>query len=367
MVSEATLRLVRPPALRGLLVLAFTDDIAAATAVPGLLPERPFTVESLTAALLTGWRDPGLLPPGGAWLLVEAGGETLAELRDHAARLAAAAATRVGAPDTSLLEDAAAQAILWRVREDGAGRAARLPDRYPAWPGFEDGVVPPDRLAAYLGELRALLREQGLRGVTYGHFGEGCIHLRVGFGLRPPGGGERLETFMVTAADLVAAQNPGLPGGAWPRVHGYLVAASRLARVRFSPGRTTGDGVDHLGLQAGEHAQGLRIALEPAPPRRHCVQRLLAVVPERRVPEIVGQAGGVDDVRIAAERGAEPGRPGPPPGCGSTGCGRSHRCRGRTTWVFAASRRSPEEWTTRARSRANSPRRGSFGDSATQR
>ncbi len=192
-VSEATLRLVRPPALRGLLVLAFANDIAAAAAVPALLPERPFTVESLTAELLTGWRDPGLLPPGGAWLLVEAGGETAGELRDHATRLAVAAGTRMGAQDASLLEDAVAQGVLWRIREDGAGRAARLPDGSPAWPGFEDGVVPPDRLAAYLGKLRALLRDHDLRGVTYGHFGEGCIHLRVGFGLDRPGEGSGWE------------------------------------------------------------------------------------------------------------------------------------------------------------------------------
>ncbi len=229
-VSEATLRLVRPPAVRGLLVLAFADDIAAATAVPGLLPERPFTVESLTAELLSGWRDPGLLPPGGAWLLVEAGGETVAELRDHAARLAAAAGTRVGAPDASVLEDAAAQAVLWRVREDGAGRAARLPDGSPAWPGFEDGVVPPQRLAAYLGELRALLRDHGLAGVTYGHFGEGCIHLRVGFGLDLPGGEERLGAFMAAAADLVVAHGGSLSGE-----HGDGRARSALLDRQFSP------------------------------------------------------------------------------------------------------------------------------------
>ena len=58
----------------------------------------------------------------------------------------------------------------------------------PAWPGFEDAAVPPDRLAPYLTELHQLLRDQGMGGVTYGHFGEGCIHLRVGFGLDKPGG-----------------------------------------------------------------------------------------------------------------------------------------------------------------------------------
>ncbi len=229
-VSAATIRLVRPPEVRGLLVIAFTDDIAAATIVTALLPERPFTVESLAADLLTGWRDPGLLPPGGAWLLVEAGGETAPEMADHAARLAAAAGTRVGARDAVLLEDPAAQSILWRVREDGAGRSARLPDGSPAWPGFEDGAVPPDRLAAYLGELRALLRDQDLSGITYGHFGEGCIHLRVGFGLDLPGGAVRLATFMTAAADLVVAHGGSLSGE-----HGDGRARGALLDRQFSP------------------------------------------------------------------------------------------------------------------------------------
>jgi FAD/FMN-containing dehydrogenase/Fe-S oxidoreductase len=229
-ISAATLRLVRPPALRALLVLAFPDDIAAAAVVPGLLPERPFTVESLTADLLAGWRDPGLLPPGGAWLLVEAGGEDEAELRDHAGRLARAAGTRLGAVDAVLIEDAAARAVLWRVREDGAGRAARLPDGSPAWPGFEDGVVPPANLAAYLGELRALLRDQDLRGITYGHFGEGCIHLRVGFGLDRSGGTERLATFMGAAADLVVRHGGSLSGE-----HGDGRARGALLARQFSP------------------------------------------------------------------------------------------------------------------------------------
>ncbi len=230
-VSAATIRLVRPPASRGLLVLAFADDIAAASIVTGLLPEQPFTVESLTADLLAGWRDPGLLPPGGAWLLVEAGGETPLEMRDHAARLAAAAGTRVGAADAALLEDAQAQAVLWHVREDGAGRAARLPDGSPAWPGFEDGAVPPERLAAYLGELRALLRDQGLAGITYGHFGEGCIHLRIGFGLDRPGGEDRLAMFMAAAADLVVSH-----GGTLSGEHGDGRARGALLDRQFSPG-----------------------------------------------------------------------------------------------------------------------------------
>ena len=229
-VSSATISLVRPPAHRALLVLAFAADVAAAAAVPALLPEHPLTVESLTAGFLAAWRDPGLLPAGGAWLLVEAGGDTPVQMRDHAARLAAAVDARIGDRMVSLIEDATAQRLLWAVREDGAGRAARLPDGSPAWPGLEDAAVPPEQLAAYLAALTALLRDHDLIGTTYGHFGEGCVHLRVGFGLDRPGGVERLAGFMTAAADLVVAH-----GGTLSGEHGDGRARSELLPRMFSP------------------------------------------------------------------------------------------------------------------------------------
>ena len=233
-VSAVTLRLVPMPRAKALLVLAFPSDIAAAEAVPALLAEQPFTVESLTAELLGA--DPvGAarrlgLPVGEAWLLVEAGGDDAGEARDHAARLAATIGTAPGRGDCALIESPAAQGALWRVREDGAGRSARLPDGTPAWPGFEDAVVPPARLGAYLGELRALLRAHDLRGVTYGHFGEGCIHLRVAFGLDRPGGTERFARFLRAAGDLVIAHGGSLSGE-----HGDGRARSELLARQFSP------------------------------------------------------------------------------------------------------------------------------------
>ena len=229
-VSSVTLRLVAPPVEKGLLVLSFADDVDAAAAVPGLLSAEPFTVESLTDELLAGWTDPGYLPPGGAWLLLEAGGDDVGVMRDHATRLAAAIGRRSRGRGCVLLEDARAQAALWRVREDGAGRAARLPDGSPAWPGFEDAAVPPDRLAAYLAALHRLLADADLGGVTYGHFGEGCIHLRIGFGLHAPGGETRLRAFVEAAADLVVAH-----GGTLSGEHGDGRARSELLGRQFSP------------------------------------------------------------------------------------------------------------------------------------
>ena len=82
-----------------------------------------------------------------------------------------------------VVDDPAAMKALWRIREDGAGILTRLPDGGEAWPGWEDAAVPPERFGAYLREFDALLARHGRRGVYYGHFGDGCLHVRIDFDL----------------------------------------------------------------------------------------------------------------------------------------------------------------------------------------
>ena len=232
LIARATVRLVRPPAARCLVVLGFDDDIAGAEAVPALLAAAPFTVESLSAELLTlaqASRHDVTLPSGGAWLLVEARADDPGGAGEHAARLVSAIGRSLADTDVRLITDEIEQGALWRLREDGAGHSSRLSDGTATWPGFEDSAVPPERLGGYLRELRALLREQGLRAITYGHYGEGCIHLRVGFGLDRPGGTERFEAFMNAAADLVVAH-----GGTLSGEHGDGRARSALLERQFS-------------------------------------------------------------------------------------------------------------------------------------
>ena len=116
------------------------------------------------------------LPRGEAWLFVETAGDTEAEARAAADRLIGDA----GCLDALVVTGAAA-AALWRIREDGAGLGGRTPAGEPAWPGWEDAAVPPQHLGAYLRDFGALMREHGLDGLTYGHFGDGCVHVRIDF------------------------------------------------------------------------------------------------------------------------------------------------------------------------------------------
>src|SRR5215475_3573624 len=130
----------------------------------------------------------------------------------------------------------------------------------------------------------------------------------------------------------------------------------RPGQVEASPG--------YLRLQPGEQAQALRVALEPAAASGEQRQGQLSVVPERRVSQVVGQARGVHQVRVTPELGPEL-----PPDLralqrvGEPGPGKSPAPIS-TTWVFAASLRSAEECSTRARSRTKGLRRCSAGGSS---
>ncbi|MEV7866887.1 FAD-binding and (Fe-S)-binding domain-containing protein [Streptomyces sp. NPDC088124] len=204
-VTEATVRLVEAPAARALAVLGYPDESAAAEAAAGLLPYGPLTVEGMAEDLVRGGHD---LPRGGAWLFVETGGAAPAEACARAGEIVRAA----DALDAAVVTDPAGTRALWRVREDAAGTATRMPDGSEAWPGWEDCAVPPARLGPYLREFRALLAEHGLRGTPYGHFGDGCIHVRIDFDLLGEEGVRRFRRFSEETAELVVAHGGSLSG-----------------------------------------------------------------------------------------------------------------------------------------------------------
>jgi hypothetical protein len=60
-----------------------------------------------------------------------------------------------------------------------------------------------------------------------------------------------------------------------------------------------------FGLEAGQQAQRLGVALESSDAGGDVVESRFAVVPKRRMPEVVRQARGVDHVRVTPERGTE--------------------------------------------------------------
>ena len=228
MIVGATVGLVPAPKAVALAVLGYPGMPEAADAVPGLLPHRPVAVEGMDARLVDVFRARRgaaavpALPRGESWLFVETAGDTEAEARAAVTRLAADA----GCLDSLVVTGAPARA-LWRIREDGAGLSGRTPAGAPAWPGWEDSAVPPRHLGAYLRDFAALMAEHNLDGVTYGHFGDGCVHIRIDFPFATAPG--RYRPFAVAAAQLV-----GKYGGSMSGEHGDGRARSELLPAMYS-------------------------------------------------------------------------------------------------------------------------------------
>ena len=170
--------------------------IDAADDVPALLAHSPLAVEGMDRRLVDvvrAHKGPGAvptLPEGDGWLLVEVGapGENLEVTLERARALCAESA----AVDTVVYPPGAQASALWRIRADGAGLGGRTPPDgegggdQQAWPGFEDAAVPPERLGDYLRDFTALMEEFDIDGLLYGHFGDGCVHVRLSMPLETP-------------------------------------------------------------------------------------------------------------------------------------------------------------------------------------
>ncbi|RZT26801.1 FAD/FMN-containing dehydrogenase [Kribbella sp. VKM Ac-2569] len=214
---RATVQLVELPKAKVLCVLGFADSITSADCVPVVLRHAPLTMESINNELVdrlpTEVRDAAVhagLPSGNAWLLVEIAGD------DETVAASAARAMledlRDSGATASLVTDPKAQAVLWRCRTDAAGLATRRADGAEAWGGWEDAAVPPERLGAYLRGLDELLGRHGLSGASYGHFGEGCMHMRIDFDLLSARGIATYREFVEQAADLVVELGGSVSG-----------------------------------------------------------------------------------------------------------------------------------------------------------
>ncbi len=229
-VLGATLDLVPVPNAPTLVVLGYPDMPAAADDVPVLLRHDPLAIEGLDARLVDVVRRANgpdavpELPEGAGWLMIEVGGTSPGEAREVAEMIVDASA----AIDAAILPAGPDATKMWQIRADGAGLAGRTPAGEQAWPGWEDSAVPPEKLGAYLRDLDALMARYGVDGLPYGHFGDGCMHLRIDIPLETSG--SVLRTFLTEAAELVAKYGGSLSGE-----HGDGRARSELLPVMYSP------------------------------------------------------------------------------------------------------------------------------------
>ena len=235
-VLEATCRLVESPPSRVLVVVGYPDIYQCADRIPEILEHQPIGLEGFDDLLVSYTRIKGmnseglaLLPEGGGWLLVEFGGATAKEAGSRAKGLITALGRSANPPETRVYSGAQAKRV-WEVRESSLGVTSYVPGEPMYWEGWEDSAVAPEKLGAYLRDLRKLMNEFSYKGSFYGHFGHACVHTRVNFDLKSKEGIAKFRRFMEEAADLVIGYGGSLSGE-----HGDGQARAELLPKMFGP------------------------------------------------------------------------------------------------------------------------------------
>jgi FAD/FMN-containing dehydrogenase/Fe-S oxidoreductase len=233
-VLEAKVKLIHSLQHRVLVGLGYEDAFHAADHVPEILEFDPIGLEGFEGSIVDGLRTKGapnleLLPPGGGFLLVEFGADDAEKAKQSALRLMERLKS-VSAPPGMRLYSAREAKAMWQIREAGPRAAAFAPGAPAEWEGWDDAAVAPEKLGGYLRDIRKLMNEYQYRGAFYGHFGHGCVHMRVTFDLESEAGIRQYGEFIERAADLVVAYGGSLSGE-----HGDGQSRAALLPKMFGP------------------------------------------------------------------------------------------------------------------------------------
>jgi FAD/FMN-containing dehydrogenase/Fe-S oxidoreductase len=233
-ILQAKLRLVPQASAPALVILGYATMPDAGDDVPNLLKFTPLAMEGLDIRLIEvarqHWKGKGFpeLPKGQGWLMIEVGGNSPEEAVAQGKAIAQAS----HAIDSRVLPAGPEAKTIWELRADSSGYAGRTASGNQAWPGWEDAAVPPANLGTYMREMEQLMARHKLEGVPFGHFGDGCIHVRIDFPLDRET--KTFRTFVESATDIVLRLG-GSPSGE----HGDGRARSEMLTRMYSPAAIT--------------------------------------------------------------------------------------------------------------------------------
>ena len=236
-ILEATCRLVASPPARVLVVIGWPDIYMCADHVPQIMAHSPIGLEGFDDIIVNASRRKGvnlealsLLPAGNAWLMVEFGAKALPEAEEQARHLMETLECSATPSTMRMFVDFRAARRIWDIRESSLGVTSHVPGEPLRWEGFEDSAVAPDKLGAYLRDLRKLMQSFQYEGAFYGHFGHACVHTRMDYDLESEEGVRKFRQFMEEAADLVVRYGGSLSGE-----HGDGQARGELLPKMFGP------------------------------------------------------------------------------------------------------------------------------------
>lgn len=192
--TEATLRLSPIPKHKTLFAIRYSEFDAALRAANRLVGTNPGAIETVDDTIVSLakedviWHQVAHLldaadePPVAAVNLVEFESDDPRVVQEKVIALSQLLDSERGAPGRSSGYTIATTgpdiAALWNLRKKGVGLLGNAKGERRPVPFVEDTAVPPEHLADYIAEFRALLDRRGLRYGMFGHVDVGCLHVR---------------------------------------------------------------------------------------------------------------------------------------------------------------------------------------------
>lgn len=207
--TEAKIRLTPVPRKKKLVAIRYSEFDAALRAAGRLVQMDPGAIETVDDTIVGLAREDVIWhgiahlvegdgePPAAAINLVEFESDDPEIVEAKVSGLVRQLNEEKGKPNmacgyaiASTKQDIAA---LWGLRKKGVGLLGNAKGERRPVPFVEDTAVPPENLADYIREFRAILDRRGLRYGMFGHVDVGCLHVRPALNLRDPGDEEMLR------------------------------------------------------------------------------------------------------------------------------------------------------------------------------
>ena len=224
-VVEATLNVLAIPTYQVVVNVRYSSFMDALRDANALLAHQPVSIETVDSKVLLlamkdiVWHSVAEYFPADAARptlginLVEFSGDDPAEVNARVEAFVAhlQADTSIERLGHTLAEGAAAVNRVYTMRKRSVGLLGNVDGEVRPQPFVEDTAVPPEQLADYIAEFRALLDGYGLAYGMFGHVDAGVLHVRPALDMKDPAHAALIKPI----SDAVAALTQRYGGLLW--------------------------------------------------------------------------------------------------------------------------------------------------------
>jgi FAD/FMN-containing dehydrogenase/Fe-S oxidoreductase len=284
-IVEATLNVLPVPKHAALVNIRYEGFMDALRDARALMAHRPLSIETVDSTVLRlarediVWQsvaeyfpdDDGVEGGASGINMVEFSGDDASEVRARVAAFvehlrADASVRRLG---HTIADGEAAIQRVYAMRKRAVGLLGNVRGASRPQPFVEDTAVPPENLADYIAEFRALLDGIGLRYGMFGHVDAGVLHVRPALDMRNPDEAALVRPISDAVAELTikyggllwGEHGKGVRSEYVPAFFGPLYPALQRLKAAFDPHNQLNPG--KIATPAGTSATLLKIDATP--------------------------------------------------------------------------------------------------------